>query len=42
MAQAVTVSLSAAKQKNASKTASKTSGGSRQLIPVEGYRYGKG
>ena len=41
MAQAQTVSLSALKQKNAGKTASKSRGGSRQLIPVEGYRYGR-
>ena len=40
MAQAQTVSLSAIRQKNAGKTASMSRGGSRQLIPVQGYRYG--
>lgn len=39
LAEAKTVSLSATKQKNPKKTASKKTG-SKQLIPLEGYRYG--
>ena len=39
LAEAKTVTLSAAKQKNPKKTASKKTG-YKQLIPSEGYRYG--
>ena len=41
MAQAQTVSLSAVKQKNAGKTASKRYRGTQQAIPVQGARLGR-
>lgn len=41
MARAQTVSLSRIKQKNAGRTGGKANRGSQQLIPVQGYRYGR-
>ncbi len=38
LVEAKTVSLAAIRQKNPRKTASKTSGGSRSAVPVDGYR----